>query len=132
MQLKLNLMGALKAKSPPENRLDIADAASIDDVLAALEIAADQVQIVMVNGKPQPDRSTALAHGDELTVVAPVGGGSGLEAVRLLLGRLTPAARLAISGRLWLWLLLRLRPWDWGPRRLFRGPSPNARQVRST
>ncbi|MFQ5732638.1 MAG: MoaD/ThiS family protein [Planctomycetaceae bacterium] len=75
MQLKLNLMGALKTKSPPDNRLETADAACINDVLAALEIADHQVQVVIVNGKPQPDRQRPLADGDELTVVAPVGGG---------------------------------------------------------
>ena len=75
MQLKLTLMGALKAKAPKENPCEYADGASIDDVLVALDIAAGQVQIVMVNGKPQPDRTVALADGDELTFVAPVGGG---------------------------------------------------------
>jgi len=75
MHLKLNLMGALKAKSPPDNRLEVDDGADINAVLAALDITPEQVQIVMVNGKPQPNRETVLADGDELTVVAPVGGG---------------------------------------------------------
>ena len=75
MQLKLTLMGALKAKTPAENPCEYAEGASIDDVLIALDIAAGQVQIVMVNGKPQPDRTVALADGDELTFVAPVGRG---------------------------------------------------------
>lgn len=75
MNVKLNLMGALKAKSPEGGRLEVAQGASIDDVLAALDIEPAQVQIVMVNGRPQPDRQTAVDDGDELTVVAPVGGG---------------------------------------------------------
>lgn len=75
MQLKLTLMGALKAKSPDGNRLEITDGATINDVVAALDIKPEQVQIVMVNGKPKPDRSVVLADGDELTFVAPVGGG---------------------------------------------------------
>ncbi|GAB4148104.1 MAG: hypothetical protein Tsb009_21690 [Planctomycetaceae bacterium] len=75
MQLKLTLMGALKAKSPPENKLEIDTGADINAVLAALDIAPEQVQIVMVNGKPQPNREMELSDGDELTVVAPVGGG---------------------------------------------------------
>lgn len=75
MEVKLTLMGALKAKSPPSNRLGVNDGTTIAGVLEALDIAAEQVQIVMVNGKPQPNRETAVADGDELTVIAPVGGG---------------------------------------------------------
>lgn len=75
MQIRVKLMGALKRKAPPEDVLELSEGASIDDALAALEIEAPQVQIVMVNGKPRPDRSSQLNHGDEITVVAPVGGG---------------------------------------------------------
>ena len=75
MQLKLTLMGALKSKSPADKRLEIADDANINDVLAALDITGEAVQMVMVNGKPQPNRETPLADGDDLTFVAPVGGG---------------------------------------------------------
>ena len=75
MNLKLNLMGALKAKSPVGNQIDLPDVSCINDVLAALDIEAVYVQIVMVNGKPQPDRTAPLADGDELTFLAPVGGG---------------------------------------------------------
>ena len=63
------------AKSPPENRLEAEDGATINSVLAMLDIEPQQVQIVMVNGKPRPDRELSLEDGDELTVVAPVGGG---------------------------------------------------------
>ena len=75
MTLNLTLMGALKAKAPTDNRIELSEGANINDVLAALDIAGEQVQIVMVNGKPRPDRTHALADGDELTFVAPVGGG---------------------------------------------------------
>lgn len=75
MQLKLTLMGALKKKTPPENRLELADGSNIADILSVLDIAPAAVQIVMVNGKPRSDRTAALADGDELTFVAPVGGG---------------------------------------------------------
>lgn len=75
MEIRVKLMGALKAKSPPGDVLDLPDAATINDVLAALDIGAAQVQIVMVNGKPQPDRNRSVEAGDELTVLAPVGGG---------------------------------------------------------
>ena len=75
MIVKLTLMGGLKAKSPPGNTLEIADGSSIEQILSALDIEPAQVQIVMVNGKPQPNRDTVVDDGAELTVVAPVGGG---------------------------------------------------------
>ena len=75
MILKLKLMGALKTKTPQGGRLELNDGASINDVLNTLEISASHVQIVMVNGKPQPNRDTPLTAEDELTILAPVGGG---------------------------------------------------------
>jgi sulfur carrier protein ThiS len=75
MILKLKLMGALKSKSPQGGTLDVTDGASINDVLQTLDIPANHVQIVMVNGKPQPNRDTPLTAEDDLTILAPVGGG---------------------------------------------------------
>jgi len=68
-------MGALKAKTPQGGTLELIDGASINDVLNTLEIPASHVQIVMVNGKPQPNRDIPLTTDDELTILAPVGGG---------------------------------------------------------
>jgi sulfur carrier protein ThiS len=75
MQLKLTLMGALKSKSPADKRLELPNGANINAVLAALDITGEAVQMVMVNGKPQPNRETPRTDGDDLTFVAPVGGG---------------------------------------------------------
>ena len=75
MQIRLQLMGALKAKSPPENLIEVCDGATIESLLESLDIEAGQVQIVMHNNRPQPDRSTPLSPDDQLTVVPPVGGG---------------------------------------------------------
>ena len=75
MQVRVTLMGALKAKSPQGGAVDVPEGATIDDVLAALDIEPQAVQIVMVGGKPQPDRRTTISAGDELTIVPPVGGG---------------------------------------------------------
>lgn len=75
MQVQLQLMGALKAKSPPENRIQVDEGATIESVLTSLGIEPKQVQIVMHNNRPQPDRSTVLSPDDQLTVVPPVGGG---------------------------------------------------------
>jgi len=75
MRLRLNLMGTLKAKSTEDGALNLPDGGTINDVLGALDIPADSVQIVMVNSKPQGDRTHQLADGDELTILPPVGGG---------------------------------------------------------
>lgn len=75
MQLQLKMMGSLKAKTPEGGVLEVSDGASINDVLATLDIPATHVQMVMVNGKPQPNRDVALSADDDLTILAPVGGG---------------------------------------------------------
>ena len=75
MQIRVNLMGGLKKQSPEGNMLAVTEGASINDALAALGLSATQVQIVMHKGRPQPNRETTLADGDEITVVPPVGGG---------------------------------------------------------
>jgi sulfur carrier protein ThiS len=75
MQIRVQLMGGLKGKSPAGNRLEVTEGTSINDVLGQLGVEPHQVQIVMHNSKPQPNRATAVRDGDELTVVPPVGGG---------------------------------------------------------
>ena len=75
MEVRLKLMGNLRAKSPDGNTLDVLDGATIDDVLKALDIPSDHVHLVMVNDRHELDRSHALAPNDELMVMPPVGGG---------------------------------------------------------
>ena len=75
MRVRVKLMGALTAKSPPDDLSEVGQDASIDDVLTALAIEPAEIQIVMVNGRPQPDRTGPLSESDELTILAPVGGG---------------------------------------------------------
>ena len=75
MQIRVQLMGGMKAKAPPDNVLELDDGASITGALDRLDIAANQVQVVMHNGRPQANRETVLAEGDELTVIPLAGGG---------------------------------------------------------
>lgn len=75
MQIRLQLMGALKSKSPTGNSIEVPDGTTIESLLASLDVEPKQVQIVMLNNRPQPDRSTSLKPDDQLTVVPPVGGG---------------------------------------------------------
>ena len=75
MQIRLKLMGMLKSKTPAGGALEVADGATIADVLRALEVAPQAIQVFTVNGQFERNRSRPLAPNDELTVIPPVGGG---------------------------------------------------------
>jgi sulfur carrier protein ThiS len=75
MQIRIKLMGMLKSKSPPDGVLEIADQATIANVLAALEIPAQSVQVFTVNGSLERNRDRILSPDDEFSALPPVGGG---------------------------------------------------------
>ena len=75
MRIRLKLMGMLKARTPPGGAIEMADGATIDDVLRTLDIAPQTVRVFTVNGEFERDRSRVLAPDDELSAVPPVGGG---------------------------------------------------------
>ena len=75
MQIRVKLMGMLKARTPAGGVLEIADGATIDDVLRALAVAPQATLVLTVNGQFERNRSRVLAPNDELTVIPPVGGG---------------------------------------------------------
>jgi sulfur carrier protein ThiS len=75
VRIRLKLMGMLKARTPPGGAIEMADGATIDDVLRALDIAPQTVRVFTVNGEFERDRSRVLAPDDELSAIPPVGGG---------------------------------------------------------
>jgi molybdopterin converting factor small subunit len=75
MRIRVKLMGTLKAKTPADGALEVADAATVADVLRALDVPPHARQALTVNGRIERDRDRALAPGDELVVIPPVGGG---------------------------------------------------------
>jgi len=75
MQICVTLMGSLKVNSPEGNKIELPDGSTIDDLLAALNVDPAFVATVMVNGKPQKDRTRVIVADDELTLLPPVGGG---------------------------------------------------------
>jgi sulfur carrier protein ThiS len=75
MQIRLKLMGMLKARTPAGGVLEVAEGATIEDVLRALGVAAPTIRVFTVNGEFERDRGRTLGPDDELTVIPPVGGG---------------------------------------------------------
>ena len=75
MKVQIKLMGMLKDRTPGGGELELPPAATIDDVLTALEIDSETIQAFSVNGSIERDKARALSDGDELTVLPPVGGG---------------------------------------------------------
>jgi len=75
VRIRLKLMGVLKPRTPAGGAVEVADGATIDDVLRALDIAAPSLRVFTVNGVFERDRARVLAHDDELIVIPPVGGG---------------------------------------------------------
>ena len=75
MQITVKLMGFLKDKTPPDSTLTLADSTTVEEVLDALDIPSELVQVITINGSFERDRSRQLAEGDEFSVIPPVGGG---------------------------------------------------------
>ena len=76
MQVQVERMGAFKiAGAAGPQRLDVPEGTTVDEVLTQLGIAATEVHVVLINGRPQPDHRTPLAPGDLLTVLPLVSGG---------------------------------------------------------
>ena len=75
MEIRVKLMGVLKAKEPKDNRMELSDGATVADVLDLLEIPDKQVHTFSVNGSFGRDKTQSLSAGDDLMVLAPVGGG---------------------------------------------------------
>lgn len=75
MQIQVKLMGLLRDKTPADGTLELADDATIEDALVALQIPVDSVHVFTVNGTLERDKQRTLATGNELTVLPPAGGG---------------------------------------------------------
>jgi sulfur carrier protein ThiS len=75
VQIRVKLMGMLKARTPSGGTLDVADGATVGDVLRTLGIDPQAVRVCTVNGVLEHDHRRVLDAGDELVVIPPVGGG---------------------------------------------------------
>jgi len=83
MKIKLKLYATLRNYLPAESggqaaMLELPDAATIPDALAALAVPVGLAHIVMINGRHvlRPDVATHQLHeGDQLAVFPAIGGG---------------------------------------------------------
>lgn len=79
MKINVKLMATLRSKLPPETKgvtqFDLDAGATVLTVLQRLSIDTGTVHAVMVNDEMELDRSRALADGDSLVLIPPVGGG---------------------------------------------------------
>ena len=84
MHVRVRLFANLRDRLPGAARgraeLDLADDASLQDLLSLLEIPASQAPMVLVNGaqapRPEPERAALhLAEGDVISIFPPLAGG---------------------------------------------------------
>ena len=75
MKIKIRLMGMLKEREPSDNRVEIAEGSTIENVLTQLEIDTEGVFVFTVNGDLERDKSRVLQAEDDLTVLPPALGG---------------------------------------------------------
>jgi len=77
MHIHLQLFSILREKLPRQARgeatLDLADGATVGDLLARLDIQHNVV--LSVNDVHEPDRARVLADGDDVKIFSSVGGG---------------------------------------------------------
>lgn len=75
MKINITTMGGLKKFQPAEKSLNVPENCTVEEVLERIGIASDQVQVVLINGSPQGDRSHPCQEDDSLTILPIVGGG---------------------------------------------------------
>lgn len=77
IRIRVRARGHL-ARCPQEDAADLAlpPGSRVRDVLAALDISWGEVGVIAVNGR-LGDEETVLNDGDELEILAPIGGGGG-------------------------------------------------------
>ena len=75
MRIQIKAMGMLKERTPPGGVLELEGSPTIADMLDQLEIDAEAIQAVTINGAIERDQSRRLVDGDDIVILPPVGGG---------------------------------------------------------
>jgi sulfur-carrier protein len=79
MRIKVKLFATLTrvidgAKAGLPMEIDLAEGATLNDLIKTLKLPTDQVKVTFVNGRSQ-DLSYVLHEGDEIGIFPPIGGG---------------------------------------------------------
>ncbi len=74
MRVQVKCYATLADKAPADNALDLADGATVGDVVAQLGIDTKDIALMFVNGVHRK-LDTPLREGDALGLFPPVGGG---------------------------------------------------------
>ena len=75
MQITVKAMGMYRDRTPEGGVLDLPEDSRLEDVLRALDIPAEHLQVASVNNTIERDLARALAAGDEVTILPTVTGG---------------------------------------------------------
>jgi len=75
MEITVKLVGILRGKAAQGGKLELADGATLADVLAALNIPSERVMAVSLNNQFERDFMRVLEPGDVVIVLPPVAGG---------------------------------------------------------
>lgn len=75
MQIQIELLGELRDLGPPIDSLEVCEGTSIKQLLDRLNLPAQQVHCVTLNGHFVRDHTHCLADGDQVSLLPPVVGG---------------------------------------------------------
>ncbi|MCS7167944.1 MAG: MazG nucleotide pyrophosphohydrolase domain-containing protein [Gemmatales bacterium] len=79
MQVRVKPMGMLRQRlGSSEQRLEVPEGTTLEQLLQQLGLPKGSVQVVMVNGEREHNWTRALQDQDEITLLAPVAGGNAL------------------------------------------------------
>ena len=73
--IALKLFASLGHLTPPHaDRLPVPSGQTVQDLLVALNVPLEEVQLVFINGVKQ-DMSSTIKDGDRIGIFPPIGGG---------------------------------------------------------
>ena len=69
MRIHVQCVGGLRAKQPPAGWLELAEPASLADLLAALTITSAEVQLTRIDGRFEYDLNYLLREGETVSIL---------------------------------------------------------------